>query len=206
MPQGPLKAAVSRLKTGSTFSANLTQQGAQGDLFVGARHSTMYEACYSGSVMVGATSAGRTLSAALATTYTGLCLNNPAASKVNLALQRVNGAINVQPAAGLVLGLIVGWSAAGIVTHTTPETPLCAFVNDTVGTGLVDAACTLVGTPAWGRWIMSNNAVTTALLNFDEIIGGEIIVPPGGYVAIGASVAGPAAGLFASFTWEENPL
>ena len=28
----------------------------------------------------------------------------------------------------------------------------------------------------------------------------------GAYVAIGTSIAGPANGLYASFTWEENPV
>jgi hypothetical protein len=53
------------------------------------------------------------LSNALATTYVGLCLNNPGGSGVNLAVKTVAAEIIAAPAAFLALGLIVGWAAGG---------------------------------------------------------------------------------------------
>lgn len=175
--------------------ANLATAQGQGDYYTGA---------LAGRQFFGASQGGVTLSAALATTYTGLCLSNPAASGKNLALQRVNGQVLVAPGATLALGLIVGFSAAGVVTHTTPIT---AFGNSLINGGnasiaKLDAACAIVGTPEWYRWLWANGA-SAGLGGFNTDIGGGLIIPPGGYVALGANVAGPTAGVVGSFEWTE---
>lgn len=204
--------------------------GAQGDIAGSQRHGKRYWSIYgapantigsvttpaqSGSNFRGSNSAGATLSAALATTYVGLCLSNPAGSTVNLVVKKVTGVIIIAPAAELALGLITGWSAAGVVIHTTAINT--HIVNGYVGAATVsgsivgpasqanlDAACTIVGTPLWDRWLSCGPASTNNV-TFNEDTEDDLIVPPGGYVAVGANAAGPAAGFLGTFQWEELP-
>lgn len=173
---------------------------------VGASTPANYPAAKAASMGVAANQTGATTSVGLATTYTGLCLSNPAGSGKNLSLLRISGSLNVAPAALTAIGLIVGYAAAGIVMHTTPVTPLNTFLGSaTALVGLVDAACTLVGTPAWGAWL-GETPTATGVTTFDRVSDGSILIPPGGYAAIGTSIAGPAAGLLASFVWQEIPV
>ncbi len=202
------------------------QIGQQSDLWNSLRHGKLYAAAYgtpaivspaavaqAGALFRGSNQAGATLSAALATTYTGLCLNNPAASGVNLVVRRISGVTVVAPAAELAFGLITGWLAAGITTHTTSLDAdiISAYVGGAPSAGSIvapaskahlDAACTLVGTPIWDRWIAAGNASTNNV-NFNLDTEDDLIIPPGAYAAIGANVAGPTAGMFATFEWEE---
>lgn len=150
---------------------------------------------------------GVATSAGLAATYTGLCLSNPAGSGKNLVLVRASGALDVAPAALTAYGLIIGYSAAGVVTHTTALTPLTL---SPIGTGvalvgLADAACTIVGTPAWGQFF-GETPSATGVTTFNFFFDGTTIIPPGGYAAIGSTIAGPAAGLYGSLVWFEKPL
>lgn len=181
---------------------------AQGNLQTAQGHGDNYAASYAARLFGGASQAGATLSAGLATTYTGLCLSNPAGSGKNLIVQAVSAELIVAPAADLALGLIAGWSAAGVVTHTTPVT---AFGTEKIGSATLasiaklDAACTIVGTPAWLRWMFANSA-SAGLGGFYVDLKGGIILIPGAYLAIGGNVAGPAAGMLGSFEWEEAPV
>jgi hypothetical protein len=204
--------------------------GQQSDLSTSQRHGKRYWSVYglpagyggkpANTALAGANfrganlaSAPATLSAGLATTYVGLCLSNPAASTVNLVLKQVAGTIVVAPAGELALGLITGWSAAGVVTHTTALTPISGYVGAAASAGSVvgpatqaklDQACTIVGTPAWDRWFAAGPASTNNV-SFSADMEDDVIIPPGGYAAIGANVAGPAAGFLGSMQWEELP-
>ena len=201
MPQNPLVAFVA--KFGSSFVAlKADSTGALVTANPGVAPS--YAGAATGLIGTAANQSGATTSAGLATTYTGLCLSNPAGSGQNLSLLRVSGVCNVAPAALTAVGLIVGYVAGGITVHTTPVTPLSSKIGSAAPAlvGLVDAACTLVGTPAWARWFAETIA-TTGEYSFDENVGGEILIPPGGYAAIVTTIAGPTAGLLASFTWQE---
>lgn len=155
-------------------------------------------------LFAGANQAGATLSNGLATTYTGLCLSNPAASGKNLYVGRVTGAFVVAPAAFIGIGLIQGFVAGGITAHTTPVTPTPVLIGDaTIPVAKVDAAATLVGTPAWLKWLWASTA-TGGLGTFSQDQEGAIVIPPGGYIAIGTLLAaGPTAGFIGSFEWIE---
>lgn len=209
MGQGPIGTTIAVSPTGSNVPSKMDAQGA---LSMGQRHGKYYSAAYGakagspGALFGCANATGVALSAALATTYVGLCLSNPAASGVNLALKRVRGVITVAPAAITALGLIVGYAAGGITVHTTSLD--AAIVNQFVGVAApataahVDSACTLVGTPRWDRWFGAGLGAT-ANLAIAEDLDDAVILPPGAYAAIGANIAGPAAGFFGSFEWEE---
>lgn len=200
-----------------------TRVGVQKDTWQSLRHGKFYSAAYgtpangsvaalAGALFRGSNQTAASLSAALATTYTGLCLNNPAASTVNLVVRRASVFFNASASAAFI-GLISGWSAAGIVTHTTSLNAdiVSAYVGGAASGGSIvapapqanlDAACTLVGTPIWDRWIGAD-AATTVNGAIDKDLEDDIIIPPGGYIAIGSSAAEGSTPCVASFMWEE---
>lgn len=217
MPQNALAATVMRVLSGSSYFQRQPQGNPQAfasnisDLWVGQRVPANYEGTYAGNTFFAASQAAATLSNALATTYTGFCLSNPAASGKNLVLISAQATILVEPAAIQPFGLITGWSAAGVVTHTTPIT---AWGNSYVGLGgasppasiaKVDAACTIVGTPVWSDWF---GALTTGTLALAiRSYNGSVIIAPGGYAAFGAfGGAGPTTGFLGSMTWAEEAI
>jgi hypothetical protein len=221
MPQGPLAAAIARTFQNALNFGRLDPQGA---LWETNRHGKYYAGVYgtpaivspataakAGACFRGANQSSVSLSAALATTYTGLCLSNPAASTVNLSVKKVGGVLTSTVSQQIGLGLIAGWSAAGIVTHTTPINTaiLNSYVGAAASAGSVvgpasqanlDAACTLVGTPAWMDWLVAN-AASTSTISFYADLDESLIIPPGGYIAIGATAG--QGGFFGSFFWEE---
>lgn len=204
MPQGPIATTVAKNALG--FQAT-GQFDAQAALFMAARHGKYYEGVYAAVCAIGANQVGVTTSAGLATTYTGICLSNPAASVKNLSVMRVSGALIVAPSTITGFNLITGFAAGGITVHTTPLTPFNAKLGVAMTglVGLVDSACTLVGTPAHTRSVAQCSTATTAA-QFDTDIDGSIIIPPGGYLAIGTTIASPASGFMGAIEWEENPI
>lgn len=204
MPQYPLSYNMQR--PGSTALTAIAGDP-EGNTQIVQTHGDSYNAAFNKRLFFAANQSAVTTSAGLATTYVGLCLSNPAASTVNLSPRRVAGFLIVAPAALTGFNLITGWSAAGIVTHTTPLTSLqSTFVgNATVPQGLADTACTLVGTPVWSLPLTVTSGATSVVA-FSLELQASFIIPPGGYMAIGTTIAGPTSGLFAVITWEENPL
>jgi hypothetical protein len=145
-------------------------------------------------------------SVALATTYTGLCVSNPAASKKNLVITKVGLALTVAPAGIASIGLITGSTAAGIVTHTTPLTPASTNIGSGISpSALADNACTLVGTPVWTVQLVGGfTAAALPAYGATHIeLGTSLVIPPGAYVAVGTLTS--VTGLF-SLEWQEVPF
>ena len=206
MPQSPL-VAFNGQKLGTT-SYVAAQYGKQRELWTGLRHGKYYAGSYGGLSGFAANQTGATTSVGLATTYVGLCVSNPAGSTVNLVIQKVAAAITVAPAAAIGVGLIGGYAAGGVTVHTTPLT----VYNNMIGTavtafqGLADAAATIVGTPIWVDWMETIPTTTIGFSAFAKDIDGEIILPPGAYLAIGTTAATGTSGLFGKISWEEVPV
>ena len=140
-----------------------------------------------------------TTTIALAATYTGCCLFNPITSKKNLSILKVSCSLWAAPAGIVAVGLIVGWSAAGV----TPANALTTYNAKTLvgGSPLSGAGgssgCTLVGTPIWACMLSSANAsgaLSTASSPVWFDIGGTLEIPPGGYVAIGTQTVASIVG------------
>jgi hypothetical protein len=188
--------------TGAPFRADGT--GAQA---VADAHGRYAEATRRAQAFFACNQAATAVSVALATTYTGIVLSNPASSKVNLELLLASFALSVAPAAIAPLLLFGGWASTGLVTHTTPLTALSTMLNQdqATGSGKADAAATLVGTPRWVLPIMGGftaaalPGTSPAILD----VAGAIVVPPGGYVGIGALTAVTG---FGGLLWEETPV
>lgn len=155
---------------------------------------------------------GTTTTVGLATTYTGLCINNPAGSNVNLVMLQHSIGVVGAPAALATIGLLGGYAAGGVTTHTTPLIPLSTFINTTVATGQAraDAACTLVGTPTllMALGVTPITGATAQVVNPPVILNvydfkGSFVLPPGAYIAAYTSTV---LSVIASFTWAEVPV
>jgi len=160
-----------------------------------------------GEVYFIANQSATTTTIALATTYTGCALLNPATSKKNLSILRVSISPWAAPGTIAAIGLLGGWSAAGV----TPANALATYNAKTLVTGTPasgatgSSGCTLVGTPIWLCMLQSANAtgalsVANSPATFD--IGGLYEVPPGGYIAIGTQTV-ITTGIVASIQWRE---
>lgn len=176
-------------------------------VIIGQNHGRYYESTRRGNRYYAGNQAAVTTTVALATTYTGLCISNPAGSVVNLSIDWVSFAVTVAPAAISAIGIITGFAAAGIVTHTTPITTGGGlFIGNAKGVALADGAATLVGTPQWTPpWLQGGftaGALYAASVVYADVAG-AIVIPPGGYIAIGALTV--AVG-FGSIGWEEIPV
>jgi hypothetical protein len=141
---------------------------------------------------------------ALAATYTGIVVYNPVTSKKNLSILKVSFSLWVAPGGIAAIGLLAGWAATGIVTHTTPLSVYGAkTLAAAVPYGGADAAATLVGTPIWLCMLTEANstgALPTSGSNAIFDIGGVFEVPPGGYLGIGTQTVASGVG---SILWRE---
>lgn len=203
--QSPFQTTIAKLASGAWTGLFA---GAQKDLAVSAMHGSKYNQSVNGNLFAGANQAGVTTSVALATTYLGCCLSNPAGSFKNLVLRRVGVTFNVVFAAFNSIGLISGYAAGGIIAHTTPLTVQNSKIGASAAAavGKLDAACTLVGTPAWYQWLTSTPTATSSPARTVFEMEGGIVIPPGGYIAIGTLTASPASSFLGSMEWEEVPV
>lgn len=197
MSQNPQAAFIAKNPKGAQSQLQLDNAGGM-QVFMG--HALRYGIGYSKRAFAVSTQAAVTTSAGLATAYTGLCLSNPAGSTVNLSVFGLSAIFPVAPTGQTQVALVVGYAPGGITAHTTPATPISTFLGSgIVPQALADTACTLVGTPVFSRWLGSINAAGAVVPDLQ----GGLIVPPGGYVAIGTSIASAANGFLGSFEWEE---
>jgi hypothetical protein len=184
------------------------RQDRTGALVVADAHGRYAESAWRGLLYTASNQAAQAVSVALATTYTGLCISNPLGNTKNLVMLGCNYALSVAPAAIAPLFLIGGYSATANVTHTTP---LIApgIVNALIGTGSpssakADSAATIVN-PGYllplgsGFTAAALYATTPAWID----LGGLIVLPPGGWIAVGALTAVTG---FGGFAWEEVQL
>lgn len=158
-----------------------------------------------------------TTTVALATTYTGLVLSNPAASGKDLLLEEVGVNVLVNGTAASQIGLLAGYVAAGLVTHTTAldvYSNILGIDGDSthaVSIAKIDAAATLPSTPFLYRTFFSvpivGTEAATAAQPLEPNSGmtiwkadGQLVIEPGGYVAIYTSTV---VTIQAHMTWTE---
>ena len=184
--------------------------GALSDLIVSEFMGRYAEATYRRQQFSAANQAAAATTAGLATTYTGLCLSNPIGSGINLHLNKVGFASIVAQTSAFAVGLMVGYSAAANVTHTTPGAPRSNFVGvGSAGVGLVDTAATLPTAPTVQAIF---GTVHTGAITVDSVTGlamvdfeGSLILPPGAFAAVYTSAASVAASILAAMGWQELP-
>lgn len=197
MPLNQLIVGQQVVSDGAVSSA---RGGRTGETITSDLHGRYFEQAARRNIFSAASQAATAWSVALNTTYTGLVLSNPAGSGVNLVPIQLAFVAQVAPAAVATIGLMTGFLSAGLTVHTTPLLPVSTFIGSPKGTGLVDAAATLPITPVWANHLFTVFTTLSSQVPGLSDIGGLFIVPPGGFIAIGALTA--VTGL-ASMSWEE---
>lgn len=180
--------------------------GTEGGLVLDS-HGKYYEAVKAGRVFSAANQAAVAVTAAMATTYTGLVVENPSTSEKDLVMLKFGWGLSVVlPTALTIFGLMVGLDAGDAAAAITPRN---MYIGGAASVAVVDNGCTLTGTPVLVR-VCGNAAkgadTVTVLDGVSEVdLDGSIIVPPGYYVAVYSFAANTAAAIF-SLTWEELPV
>jgi hypothetical protein len=166
-----------------------------------------YETTYRRQMYTIANQTGVTTSAALTTTYVGLCLANPTSSTVNAVITKAAYAFTVAPAAAVAVGLMTG---TGATISTNLVTARNRFVGSVGAQVLASTSLTLPGTPVLETILgtVLTGAITTQSQQAPTIVDleGSLILPPGAFVAFYTSTASGASGFLGSFQWVEVPL
>ncbi len=192
--QGPFtNGAIVNMALGPHAEGLMSQLDAQ--YRMGVRNGETFFAC---------NQAAKTTTIALASPYTGCLVYNPVTSKKNLSILKAGFSLWAAPGGIVAVGLMGGWAATGIVTHTSALTVYGSkTLAAAVPNGGADDAATLVGTPIW--LCMLTDANTSSVLPtsgspvlFD--IGGAFEIPPGGWIAIGTQSVASGVG---SIWWRE---
>lgn len=192
-------------QTLSDGSAGVARIDKDGNLAVAPYGGKYVDAVLAGRMFTAANQAAVALTAAFATTYTGLVLENPAGSGKNLILHEVSYACTVAVPTATALGLMTGADAGDAATAITPRNRLKS-ASAPASVAIVDNGCTLVGTPVLEElfttaWTEATTAGSLAQPN-RVVLDGSLIITPGYYVAVYSAAANTAAFLF-SFLWEE---
>jgi hypothetical protein len=181
------------------------RQGKTGEIVVQNLHGRYYEQVVRGNVYGASNQAAQAVSVALATTYTGLCLSNPLGNNRNLVLLSVGYALSVAPAAIASLHLIGSSSPSTDVSHTAAVTPRNMLIgNGATASAKVDSSAT-IPTPVYLMSLMGGFTAGALPSSPNALfdIAGQIVIAPGGFVALGALTAVTG---FASMVWEEVPI
>ncbi len=193
------------LTQGEGVESDVVRIGKQLELIVSQLHGPGYEFASRNQMYNACSQAATTSTIALATTYTGLCLSNPAASTVNLEIHKVGVGLSVAPAAEATISLAAGYAAAVVTTHTTPLTVYSNKIGVTsaAASGKADAAATLVGTPIDIMPLLGAGAAAAEVPQPGYFaIDGCVVVPPGAYVFIETLTV--VVGWFGIW-WTESP-
>lgn len=176
--------------------------GNSGELIASLLHGRYYEQVMRGNVWWASNQAAQAVSIALATTYTGICLSNPLGSGKNLVLLSAGYALSVAPAGIATIHLIGGSSPATNVTHTAALTPRNALLGNTGSPVAKADSQATIPTPEYIMSLMGGFTAGALPASPNALfdIGGQLILAPGGFIAIGALTAVTG---FGSFVWEE---
>lgn len=182
------------------------RQGNMGDQIVSEYMGRYGEATYRRQTYVVCNQTGVTHSAALTTTFVGICVGNPSGSTVNMHLLGFGWTNEVALAAVASIGIMTG-----VGTITGALTPRNRYVGGAAGQGLATGGMTLPGTPVLEQ-VFSHIGSTLAITSWQPTgqyyvdLGGSLILPPNSFAASYMSTASGASGFRGWFLWQEIPV
>jgi len=182
----------------------LSRAGKLGDLIVSQLQPRYYEQTVRSNRFVIANQAAVTTTAALATTYTGLVVGNPAGSGVNLVMDKFCAA-QFAVGAAAAIGIMTGASSTAITDTLVPRNRkvggarslAVANAGQTIGTPVLEQVFGTLGSLATTGYGLQPGIVVD--------LEGGLIIPPGFFVAAFTSVVTTSALLF-GFEWTEVPI
>jgi hypothetical protein len=182
--------------------------GRQGDAVVSQMHGKYTQATLDGNVFSVMNQTIVSVSAALSTTYTGLCLVNPPGSAYNVALLEAYYGLAAAGTAGAI-GLMSGYCAGTIAAWATLLPPKNRLKGGRASSMVIDEGLTLPEAPVLDMTFASVGSVATSSWAFypgaTVDIGGAYILTPGYYVAF-YSYAGLTSNFIGGLLWEEIPI
>lgn len=192
------KRGVQSLASGAAGPLRLNEFGALVVEIGGAKYA---EDARRGRLFSVANQAAVAITAALATTYTGLVIMNPAGSGKNVELLAMSYASTVAVPTATALGLMSGTMTA-VASTLTPKNRLIGGPASVVHG---EDSCA-IGTPVLDfafatAWSEATTAGTLGQPNWVDL-GGNTILPPGAFAAWYSAAANSAAFLL-SFLWRE---
>lgn len=176
--------------------------GSLGSTVTDNLHGTYYESAYRNNIYRIANQAAVSTTAALATTWTGLAISNPAGSGVNAVINYFTcaqfavgtaGAVGIMTGSGAAAGTLVPKNA--IIGGLTGK--VTASAGATIATPVLDIVVGSIGS-------LATTGYGLAASIFADMQG-SIIVPPGFYAASYTTAATTTALIF-GFQWEEVPI
>jgi len=200
-----LQQGIIGVQNGADGTTPITARyGQQGDTMVSELHGRYYEQTVRGNVFsVNTQGSAVTTTAALATTWTGLGIANPAGSGWNLVLLAFS-ATQFAVGAAATIGLLGG---AGVLSESlTPQ-------SRKIGSGLVSlaraSASDTISTPLLIQTFGSAGSLATTGYSLESglivDIGGAIVIPPGSFIGSYTTIVTTTALNF-GFLWEEVPI
>lgn len=194
--------AVGQPAKQTSASNPVARGGAFGDVIVSELHGRYYEQSLNGNMFAVANQAVVTTTAALATTFTGLAISNPAGSGVNAVINLFTCA-QVAVGAAAAVGIMTGSGAAAgalvprnrLVGGSTGR--VTASAGATIATPVLEYVFGNVGSLATTGYGLTPGLVVD--------LGGSLIVPPGFYAASYTTIVTTTALIF-GFQWEEVPV
>ena len=185
-------------------TAVLPRLGHTGEFIVQELHGRYVESMARSAMFTATNQAAQAVSAALATTYTGLLIYNPPGSGILIAINKLKLALSTAPTTSAAIGLIAGFSATGGVTaQTTAATIASNQVGSTKRSSALAFSAATITTPVWLVDLLDGFTAASFPAPTPPIdLEGAYGIAPGGYIAIGALTA--VTGL-ASISWEEMP-
>jgi len=173
----------------------------EGKLITANGGGTLADAAINGRLFSVANQAKVAVTAALATTWTGLGVGNPSTSGKLYVLHEFGWSTDVVNPAEGVVGIMIG--AVGDMAQAV--VPRCARWGYATTVALTDDGAT-VGTPVLVRTFGSTmeGAITTAPQLAGNVykIDGGIVIPPG-YAALSYHSIGGTASMLFHYVWEE---
>jgi hypothetical protein len=173
----------------------------KGALVVSIGGGKYTEATNNGQVYAVANQAAVAITAALATTYTGLVVGNAAGTGKNLIMLGCGYATTVAVPTATSIGLMAGTMTA-VASTLTPQNQK---IGGAASIAWAEDSCT-IGTPILMRtlataWSEATTAGTLSQPNWVDL-DGSLIITPGSFAAFYSTAANAAAFLL-SFLWQE---
>lgn len=181
--------------------------GRQGDQIVSELHGRYFEQTLRKNTFNVATVAAGVTTVGLATTYTGLMLQNPYTSTIDVVLNKCTFMQSVIQATTLSgVGIAFGYTAGANATSVTAV----ATRSNYIGSGIASQAnagtiATLSSAPYYHTFLANSQ---TAILNNNPVhidLEGLVILPPGAFACWVTAAVSPASSMWFSFNWEEIP-
>ena len=190
--------------TAAAGSVNPLRTNTEGALAVTPIGGKYYEQAEDESLFSVSNQAAVAVTAALATTYTGLLIGNAAGTGKNLILNRMTYAATVAIPAATSIG-IMGGQMTALASTLTPKN---RYLGGAASIAWCEDSCT-IATPilleafaiAWAEATSAGTLGSPNVIDFD----GSIIIPPGSFVAAYSTAALSASMLF-SFMWHERAV